>query len=113
VEGLQLAWNLGCRRVRVELDSSCTIQLLESRSTDTHHHTTVVARYQELMRQGWEVTTSHIYRETNKCADYLASHGHSLSPGVHVMTRSVPLLYNFLMYDSQGLSEPRLVLNES
>ncbi|CAL1353889.1 unnamed protein product [Linum trigynum] len=113
VEGLQLAWTLGYRRVRVELDSCCAILLLEKRTGDTYHHTALVDWFQELQSRGWEVSISHIYREANKCADGLASYGHSLPPGVHAVSCSVPFLYHFLMYDGQGLSEPRLVLNES
>ncbi|CAI0451601.1 unnamed protein product [Linum tenue] len=49
----------------------------------------------------------------NKCADYLASRGHSLPLGSHIVPISDPGLYHLLMYDCQDLSEPRCVMNES
>ncbi|CAI0433284.1 unnamed protein product [Linum tenue] len=112
VEELQLAWDRGYRRVRVELDSKCAIQLLHSLSND-HHHAAITDRFQELCSRDWEVSCYHIYREGNKCADYLASRGHSLPLGFHTVPISDPSLLHFLMYDCQGLSEPRCVVNES
>ncbi|CAI0452164.1 unnamed protein product [Linum tenue] len=66
VEGLQLAWNLGYRWIRIELDSRCATQLLEQHNGDTHHHTAIVDRFQELRSRGWEVNISNIIaRPTN------------------------------------------------
>ncbi|CAI0449362.1 unnamed protein product [Linum tenue] len=112
VEGLQLAWERGYCRVRVELDFQCVVQLLHSQSTD-HHHAVVIERFQELCTRDWEVLCYHIYREGNTCTDFLASRGHSLPLGTHLVPMFDPGLSHFIMYDCQGFSVPRLVVNES
>ncbi|CAI0420751.1 unnamed protein product [Linum tenue] len=112
VEGLQLAWDRGYRRVRVELDSHCAVQLLHNQSTD-HHHAAVIERFHELCARDWEVMCYQIYREGNRCTDFLASRGHSLPLGTHLVPEFDPGLCHFSMYDCQGLSVPRLVVNES
>ncbi|CAL1360380.1 unnamed protein product [Linum trigynum] len=112
VEGLQVAWDTGFRRVRVELDSLCAVQLLNSLDSPDHQQAAIIQRFKELLIHQWEVVVSHIFREGNKCADHLASRGHLLPLGYHSIPCSDPTLCNFIMYDCQGLSEPRLVLNE-
>ncbi|CAI0472952.1 unnamed protein product [Linum tenue] len=112
-EGLQLAWDLGFRRVRVELDSRCAIHLLSSNAHSDHQHSAITDRIQALCKRDWEVVFYHVYREGNKCADYLASQGHYLSLGVHSFPVSDPTLMYWILYDVQGISEPRLVMNES
>ncbi|CAI0404027.1 unnamed protein product [Linum tenue] len=112
VEGLQLAWDLGYRRVRVELDSRCGIHLISSNANPDHHHVSIIDRLQALARCDWEVVFSHVYREGNKCADFLANYGHSMPLGFHFVPASDPMLMYWTLYDSQGLSESRLVMNE-
>ncbi|CAI0458485.1 unnamed protein product [Linum tenue] len=113
VEGLQLAWNLGYRRIRLEVDSQCAIQLLRSQDNPDHQHAAIIHRFQEMLQRDWEVTLNHVYREGNKGADFLANHGHSLPLGFHRVSCSFPPFHHVLMYDCQGLSETRLVMNES
>ncbi|CAI0541465.1 unnamed protein product [Linum tenue] len=112
VEGLQLAWDAGYRRVILELDSECACQLLRTSDLSEHHHVAILDRAQELLHRQWDVSVNHIYREGNKCADYLASQGHTVPLGFHMFPLADPMLCNLTMYDIQGLSESRVVLNE-
>ncbi|CAI0449506.1 unnamed protein product [Linum tenue] len=48
VEGLQLAWNMGYRRVNVELDSLCSVHLLTSNEHRDHQHAAIIDRFQDL-----------------------------------------------------------------
>ncbi|CAI0460821.1 unnamed protein product [Linum tenue] len=112
VEGLQLAWDLGFRWVKVQLDSKCALQILQCPHREDNRHSAVVARFQALIGRNWEVFVSHVYRESNKCADYLASRGHHLPLGFSSFPVDDPTLVYWILYDRQGLSEPRLVLNE-
>ncbi|CAI0375210.1 unnamed protein product [Linum tenue] len=66
VEGLQLAWDLGFRRVKVQMDSKCACQILQSHHREDNRHSAVVARFQALIGRNWEVAISHVYRESNK-----------------------------------------------
>ncbi|CAN0898130.1 Putative ribonuclease H protein At1g65750 [Linum grandiflorum] len=88
VDGLQLAWTLGIRRIQVHSDSMAAISIL--------------AKDSELGHQ-------HIYREANNAADYLANLGHSLSYGLHFFDSPDRCLSHWLHYDIIGVSLPRLV----
>ncbi|CAN0928257.1 Putative ribonuclease H protein At1g65750, partial [Linum grandiflorum] len=92
VTGLQITWERGYRRVPVELDSRAAIQLL--------------------LRDG-ELTHQHIYREDNRAADYLAALGHNLPLGVHFISVVDPTLSLHILYDMLGISQSRLIMNES
>ncbi|CAI0435089.1 unnamed protein product, partial [Linum tenue] len=99
-EGLQLAWDLGFRRVRVELDSRCAVHLLSSNAHPDHQHSAITDRIQALCKRDWEVALYHVYREGNKCVDYLASQGHYLSLGVHSFPASDPTLMYWIFIKS-------------
>ncbi|CAI0399335.1 unnamed protein product [Linum tenue] len=48
----------------------------------------------------------------DKCVNHLASRGHLLPLGYHSISYPDPVLLNYIMYDCQEISKPRLVLNE-
>ncbi|CAI0558886.1 unnamed protein product, partial [Linum tenue] len=100
VEGLQLAWDLGYQRERVELDSRCVIHLISSNANPDHQHISVIDRLQALVRHDLEVVFSHVYREGNKCSDYHSNQGHSMPLGFHSVPASAPMLMYWILYDS-------------
>ncbi|CAN0870121.1 Putative ribonuclease H protein At1g65750 [Linum grandiflorum] len=59
--------------------------------------------------RNWEVNLSHIYREANNAADYLANFGHSLNYGLHIFDTPDRDLSHWIYYDLVGVSLPRLV----
>ncbi|CAI0421090.1 unnamed protein product [Linum tenue] len=69
-----------------------------------------MSRAQELLLKQWEVEIHHIYREGNKCADFLANLGHTLDIGIHCIPIDHSELNNLILYDRQGLSEPRNII---
>ncbi|CAI0442870.1 unnamed protein product [Linum tenue] len=93
------------------MDSKCAVQLLR-REGDVNRHSAVLRRFQALLSRDWQVFISHIYREGNYCDDYISSRGHSMSFGLHKFPITDPSLCNWILYDIQGISEPRLVVNE-
>ncbi|CAN0863350.1 Putative ribonuclease H protein At1g65750 [Linum grandiflorum] len=109
VNGLQLAWNLGIRRIQVQSDSMTAISILAKDSELRHQHATLVIQFKELCSRQWEVTISHIYREANFAADYLANLGHSLPYGMHLFDSSDRGLSHWLHYDLFGISLTRFV----
>ncbi|CAN1146353.1 hypothetical protein LINPERHAP2_LOCUS15204 [Linum perenne] len=86
--GLQLAWELGHRRVVAQLYSVVAVILL---------------------KRDWKVQIRDIYREANKAADFLASRGHSLVLGNHIVPISDSSLGFYLRYDCIGIFEDRLI----
>ncbi|CAN0826840.1 Putative ribonuclease H protein At1g65750, partial [Linum grandiflorum] len=81
MDGLHLTWTLGIRRIRVQSDSTAAIAIFAKVNALDHQHTTLVMQFKELCSREWEVHLSHIYRETNNVADYLANLGHSFTYG--------------------------------
>ncbi|CAN0880995.1 Putative ribonuclease H protein At1g65750 [Linum grandiflorum] len=109
VDGLQLAWSLGIRRVRVQSDSRTAIAILGKDYDLDHQHAALVMQFKELYSRQWEVHLSHIYREANNAADYLANLGHSFVYEMHILDSPDRDLSHWLHYDLIGVSLPRLV----
>ncbi|CAN0903367.1 Putative ribonuclease H protein At1g65750, partial [Linum grandiflorum] len=108
VDGLQLAWTLGIRRIQVHSDSMAAISILAKDSELGHQHAALVLQFKELCSRQWEVRLSHTHREANNAADYLANLGHSLSYGLHFFDSPDRGLSHWLHYDIIGVSLPRL-----
>ncbi|CAN1353706.1 Putative ribonuclease H protein At1g65750, partial [Linum perenne] len=102
VEGMKLAWALGIHKLAIQSDSKTRISILEKKERPAHQHATLVIEFQELMSRDWEVPLSHVYREVNRVADYLANLSHSFGLGVHFfMYPDIPLAH-WLRYDLTG-----------
>ncbi|CAN0899236.1 Putative ribonuclease H protein At1g65750 [Linum grandiflorum] len=55
VDGLQLAWTLGIRRIQVQSRSMAAISILAKDSELDHQHAALVLRFKELCNRQWEV----------------------------------------------------------
>ncbi|CAN1127862.1 Putative ribonuclease H protein At1g65750 [Linum perenne] len=88
ITGLELAWDYGFQIVELHLDSRAPISILTSPEQPVHQH---------------------VYREANKAADFLASHGSQFPFGIHLFPLSDCNLGHILRYDCLGISEPRLI----
>ncbi|CAN0899547.1 Putative ribonuclease H protein At1g65750 [Linum grandiflorum] len=109
VDGLNLAWSLGVRWIRVQSDSMAAVAILAKDTKLDHQHAALVLQFKELCSRQWEVHLSHIYREANNVADYLANLGHALSYGMHIFDSPDRGLSHWLHYDLIGVSLPRLL----
>ncbi|CAN1138640.1 Putative ribonuclease H protein At1g65750 [Linum perenne] len=113
VSGLQLAWERGYRKIQLQLDSQCAVQLLQGDDLEDHTHAATIIMARELLRRDWEVHILHVYRERNHVADYLANMGHSCPLGFHSIEQFDSNFCYWLHYDQLGVSEVRLIMNES
>ncbi|CAN1758812.1 Putative ribonuclease H protein At1g65750 [Linum perenne] len=59
VSGLQLAWERGYRKIQLQLDSQCAVQLLQGDDLEDHTHAATIIMARELLRRDWEVYRSH------------------------------------------------------
>ncbi|CAN0899356.1 hypothetical protein LINGRAHAP2_LOCUS20224 [Linum grandiflorum] len=66
-------------------------------------------QFQELCNLPWAVTLTHIYREANCAADYLANLDHSFMFGLHLVNLPDRGLSHWLRYDIIDVSLPRNV----
>ncbi|CAN1852072.1 Putative ribonuclease H protein At1g65750 [Linum perenne] len=87
VEGLKLVWDVGIRRNHVQSDSRAAISILQKEDAASHQHTTLVAEFIALRRRSWEISISHVFREANCGADYLAN--------LVILTVSVCIIFLF------------------
>ena len=72
--GLCLAWDHGYRRVLCESDSLEAIRCVNSKAQN-HVYGAVIMDIQQWLCREWTVSLSHVLREANACADYLANEG--------------------------------------
>ncbi|KAI9085325.1 hypothetical protein K1719_032702 [Acacia pycnantha] len=56
----------------------------------------------------WRVTVSHVYREGNRCADFLATYALSLEVGIHSLEEPPDGLRGLLHDDAVGAGSLRL-----
>ncbi|CAN1155894.1 Putative ribonuclease H protein At1g65750 [Linum perenne] len=112
VSGLQLACERGYRKIQLQLDSQCAVQLLQGDDLEDHAHEATIITARLLLRSKWEVNILHVYSESNHVADYLANVGHSCPLGFHSIKQSDPNFCYWLHYDQLGVSEVRLIMNE-
>ncbi|CAN1169619.1 Putative ribonuclease H protein At1g65750 [Linum perenne] len=90
LEGIKQAWDAGYRRVEIQTDSMAAMAILTDNSARISH--------------------THVYREANFAADFLANQGHSLPRGSHHFDLSDSRLVHLIRYDCMGISEPRLII---
>ncbi|CAI0447820.1 unnamed protein product [Linum tenue] len=109
VVGLQMAWDRGHRKVQLKLDSATAVAIIKNCADDEHRHGLLAQHAFNLLSRDWDVVVSHVYREGNRTADYLASLGHSLPFGTHHVDVCSPDLCRWLDYDVMGISQPRLI----
>ncbi|CAI0453961.1 unnamed protein product [Linum tenue] len=109
IQGLRLAWSLGYRRVEMRTDSTVALGILNSPGPFEGRYHNLWRQFQSLLHQNWEIRISHTLREGNKAADYLANKGHSLDLGSHVIDPIDSGLNFWLLYDSLGIAQSRLI----
>ncbi|KAL5796454.1 hypothetical protein ACOSQ2_001274 [Xanthoceras sorbifolium] len=72
LEGLQMAWKSGARKVILESDSNDTVNLLLRVSNSNHPLYNLIFNCKELILGRWQCTIAHIFREGNPVVDCLA-----------------------------------------
>ncbi|CAN1195923.1 Putative ribonuclease H protein At1g65750 [Linum perenne] len=110
IQGLRLAWDVGVRRVELQVDSMTVVQLIEPPNDPMHLHAMEVRDIRELLSRDWEVRVKHVYREANHAADHLAGSGFAFPLGIHSISPTDTNLVYFLRYDCFGISETRSII---
>ncbi|CAN0905585.1 Putative ribonuclease H protein At1g65750 [Linum grandiflorum] len=103
---MTIAWDNGYRRLAIQTDSVCAVQLLKSQDIHNHPHAALVLKFQELSRCDWDLKITHIYREANFMADSIAKEGYSLPLGLHLLDERHPAVASWIAYDHLRSSQP-------
>ena len=80
---MSLAWDLGLKKVQIETDSTCVVEMILHHSITVNRHKYIISRIRALMNNQWEVRLHHIFRESNMVADRLADLAKNFHPGCH------------------------------
>ncbi|CAN1150941.1 Putative ribonuclease H protein At1g65750 [Linum perenne] len=101
--GLELAWEIGARKVHLQVDSKATALAITSNILEDSRYSHTIHQIHKLLERDWTVVVYHIYRERNRVADLLAHHGHDLSFGPHFNFPCSPEIDRAIMADCIGV----------
>ncbi|CAN1122765.1 Putative ribonuclease H protein At1g65750 [Linum perenne] len=107
--GFGIAWNMGLRKVHLQMDSLAAVAAVYGDTARNLRHERTLRSIKELRQRNWETSVSHIFREGNVVADLLAHHGHSLDFGIHTDCTYPSEVRSAIWNDSCGISFPRFI----
>ena len=108
-QGLHLAWEAGIKRLLVEVDSLCVTQLVSKQVVVPNEFYALVVAIREIISRNWQVSITHIYREANSAADFMANMAHSYPHGLHLFSSPPVGIYSIIVQDLFGVTQPRLI----
>jgi hypothetical protein len=68
----------------------------------------VLADVTQLVQSFGKIEICHVFREANRCADWIANYAHSLPIGLHYLPQPPIGLSSILLSDIVGIAIPRL-----
>ncbi|CAN1196442.1 hypothetical protein LINPERHAP2_LOCUS43571 [Linum perenne] len=90
IEGMKLAWSHGVRKLKVQSDSLCAIQILQKTTDEDHQHARTVCVFSAICCS--EMRSVSQYREGNFLVYSIVTKGHGLSFGTHPVEASNPVV---------------------
>ncbi|KAK4273715.1 hypothetical protein QN277_017054 [Acacia crassicarpa] len=97
--GLKLAWDMGCKCLVLEVDSTDVMELLRCSASETHEDRQLIEEVKAVIARNWKVEIQHISRWGNTAADQLAKASLSAMPGFHLVTAPDTALARILEND--------------
>ncbi|KAK4267298.1 hypothetical protein QN277_024096 [Acacia crassicarpa] len=113
LDGLELAWAGGFRDVIVQADCLVAVRIIQNLDETPNAQLCIVRRIQRLLEQAWRVTITHVYRDGNRCADFLASFALSLEDGYHPLQEPPAGVVGLLEEDAVGIGVVRRCCNNT
>lgn len=108
-DGLTLTWSLGYRDVVVQNDCLLALNLVRNLDNISHASMSLVRRIKQLLlAKDQRISISHVFRDGNRCADYLASYALNLDIGNHLLQEAPNGLREVLQEDADGVGRTRL-----
>ena len=105
---MEMAWSSGERRVILETDSKAALDLIQGAGQDSPFHN-LICQIRNYGNRDWECRLQHIWREGNKCADWLAKTSVNKDPGMQIITEPPHELRELLRADIIGAATPCFV----
>ncbi|EOY04279.1 Non-LTR retroelement reverse transcriptase-like [Theobroma cacao] len=107
--GLTLCWDKGFRKVQVESDSLLAVQKISNQSLQPEQNAGLLKCIKELFQRFWNCTLTHIHREANQCADWMATHHENLLLKLHIMDSPPSSISAILLADSISIFWSRMM----
>ena len=93
----------------MEVDSLCVTQMISKQVVVPNTFYAIVVIVRELLSRNWQISITHIFREANLVADFMANMTHSVSHGLHLFTSPTVGIYSIILQDMFGVAQPRIV----
>ncbi|CAN1130942.1 Putative ribonuclease H protein At1g65750 [Linum perenne] len=107
--GLARAWELGIKKVILELDSLSAVLSIEGTTVADSRHGPIIHQIRQLRSREWQVVVRHCFREANRVADLIADCGHSQVLGTHLYDVYPLNIRSAFLSDCIGVSFPRMI----
>ncbi|KAK2384993.1 heat shock 70 kDa protein [Trifolium repens] len=108
--GIRIAQNMSLPKVIFEMDSKVIVNMVTSRHTNNAYLSPILGEIIDLLQHpNRETSITHVYREANRFADFLANRGHSSSFDGDIVNLACHSLQLILYDDFMGASLPRLI----
>ncbi|KAH9666643.1 putative ribonuclease H protein [Citrus sinensis] len=108
-QGLSIAWNVGIRHLLVEVDSLCVTQMIFQQVVVPNVFYALVVAIRDFLSRNWQMSISHIYREANSAAYFMANMAHLVPHGLHLFSNPPVGIYSIISQDMFGVCQPGLV----
>ena len=108
-QGLAMAWQLGFKFIRLELDSNVVLTWLTNTTVSyCTNMMPLICDCRSLMDREWVVQVQHVYCEANACADALAKWGTHQHELLSMYNGCPSFVYMYYVKDLAGLGSTRL-----
>ena len=109
-DGLQLCLEMHAQFVVIKVDAKAIVESLNSPTFSSSSVSPLMDECKHMANRLPQVMFSHIFREANRCADFLASLGTLLENDFIIFTSPPVDLIHFLEADANGVYINRLCL---
>ncbi|CAI0557759.1 unnamed protein product [Linum tenue] len=92
----------------LNLDSNTVIAIINNSEESNHRHGLLALEINRLLNLDWEVKISHVFREGNFAANFLARKGHDFPFGTHQFDVCYPEFRLWISYDVMGITQQRV-----
>ncbi|KAF2287568.1 hypothetical protein GH714_001338 [Hevea brasiliensis] len=110
VHGLSLAWELGYRRVCVEIDYKASLELIRGKVISNVRYVNLLSQCKALLAREWQISWAHCFREGNMVADKLVNLAVEADCGKHILNDPSTCVLELLRNDVQGNAWPPLLI---
>ena len=110
LQGLEMARELHIKKLVVQLDNQACVQAIIGDVEGSGECTHIINACRRLVRDSsWDIRVSHIFREGNRAADWLANYGVA-QPLRFFVLEDIPLSFSrILEEDCRGVALPRFI----